>query len=225
MKKYFKNYLGRIDETIYLLKQKLTIMKRKLFSTGLTILILTNFGFSQKTSEDEKNGNVTFNVQSKEDPKKRVSYTGFAFEYVMPNYKFAEKNFAFTGNGFALNVENYFPLTSKTALALNLSFVNLEQIRNTEVNLGYYILPYKGFYLKPQVGLGFYGVDDEYSDFFDSKFNYTYRGQVGYLFEFKSKSGKQHFIDIGYAFHKINNTTVNTAYNGISIKYLWQSKN
>ena len=83
----------------------------------------------------------------------------------------------------------------------------------------------KGFYLKPQAGIGFYGSGDkDVQDYLTSTFNYTLRGQAGYLFKVGGSGNKQSFLDLGFALHTINNPILTTNYYGISLKYLWGTK-
>jgi len=87
-----------------------------------------------------------------------------------------------------------------------------------------YFLPYKGIYLKPQVGFGQYGFSDDAVAQYFSKGNFTYRGQAGYLFAINKEGKRPKFIDLGFAYHTATNSTLTVNYFGISVKYLWGPK-
>jgi hypothetical protein len=172
--------------------------------------------FAQSSARDE-GSQVTF-----EKSNGAISYNGFSVEYLFPSYSM---NYAaFSSSGLALSYEIYNPLGKRTALSANGSLVLLDQLTNLELNLGFYWLPYAGIYLKPQIGYGTYGFNDDYLEQVVPKGNFTYRAQAGYLFSVNKEGKRPKFIDLGFAYHTATNSMLTTNYFGVSLKYLWGPK-
>lgn len=188
-------------------------MKKLLFSLALLCSIS---GFSQASAREE-GGQVTF-----EKTNSVIGYNGFSVEYLFPSYSM---NYAaFSSSGLALSYEAYKPLGKRTAVSGNISLVLLDELSNLELNVGFYFLPYKGIYLKPQIGFGNYGFNDDYLKNAIPSANFTYRGQAGYLFAVNKEGKRPKFIDLGFAYHTATNSVLTTNYFGISLKYLWGPK-
>jgi hypothetical protein len=185
-------------------------MKKLLFFVGLLCSVS---GFSQASAREE-GGQVTF-----EKTDAAIGYNGFSLEYLFPSYSM--NTYAFSSSGIALSYEAYKPLGKRTAASANLSLVLLDQVKNLEFNVGFYFLPYKGIYLKPQIGYGSYSFDDNYNI---PKGNFTYRAQAGYLFAVNKEGKRPKFIDLGFAYHTATNSVLTVNYFGISVKYLWGPK-
>ncbi|HEX6914608.1 MAG TPA: hypothetical protein VF145_05180 [Chitinophagaceae bacterium] len=172
--------------------------------------------FSQSSATEDR-GQVVF-----EKSKSAISYNGFSVEYLFPSYSM--NSVAFSSSGLALSYEAYKPLGKRTAVSANISAVLLDELTNLELNVGFYFLPYKGIYLKPQIGFGQYGFNDEYLKEYIPKGNFTYRAQAGYLFALNKEGKRPKFIDLGFAYHTATNSVLTTNYFGISLKYLWGPK-
>lgn len=187
----------------------------------LALCIMVTFSAFAQASAETSGGNMTF----EKSETSKISYSGLAVEYVMPNYNAAMNSNAFTSNGLALNYEIYSPMSAKTALSANLSAVFLNQVNNFEFNVGFYGLLVKGFYLKPQIGFGQYTFNDSYLEDYYKTWNFTYRGQVGYLFKLPHVEGKRDkFFDLGLAYHNIGNADLKIKYWGLCAKLLWGPK-
>ena len=188
-------------------------MKKLLFALGV-LCSAASFG---QSSAENTGGQVVF-----EKTDGVVGYNGFSVEYLMPSYSM--NTYAFSSSGIALSYEAYKPLGKRTAVSANISAVLLSELTNLEFNVGLYFLPYKGIYLKPQVGFGQYSFsDDEVGQYF-SKGNFTYRAQAGYLFAINKEGKRPKFIDLGFAYHTATNSSLTVNYFGISLKYLWGPK-
>lgn len=184
---------------------------RKLF---LSMALLCSVTVFSQSSAREEGGQVTF-----EKTNSVIGYSGFSAEYLFPSYSM---NYAaFSSSGLALSYEAYKPLSKRTAVSGNLSFVLLDELSNLELNFGLYFLPYKGLYLKPQIGIGNYSFNDDYLKEVIPSFNFTYRAQAGYLFAINKEGKRPKFIDLGLAYHTATNSVLTTNYFGISLKYLW----
>lgn len=188
-------------------------MKKLLLSLAL---LSSTWGFSQASAREE-GGQVTF-----EKTNAVIGYNGFSVEYLFPSYSMNYS--AFSSSGLALSYEAYKPLGKRTALSGNVSLVLLDQLSNLEFNLGMYFLPYKGIYLKPQIGFGSYSFNDDYLKKIIPTSNFTYRAQAGYLFAINKEGKRAKFIDLGFAYHTATNSVLTTNYFGISLKYLWGPK-
>lgn len=188
-------------------------MKKLLFGLGL---LCSAASFAQSSAE-HTGGQVVF-----EKTDAVVGYNGFSVEYLMPSYSM--NTYAFSSSGIALSYEAYKPLGKRTAVSANLSAVLLSELTNLEFNVGLYFLPYKGIYLKPQIGFGQYSFSDEEIGQYFSKGNLTYRAQAGYLFAIAKEGKRPKFIDLGFAYHTATNSSLTVNYFGISLKYLWGPK-
>jgi hypothetical protein len=194
-------------------------MRKKVLVLALCITV-TFSAFAQASAESS-GGNMTF----EKSETSKISYSGVALEYVMPNYQAAVNKNAFTSKGIAVNYEIYSPLSAKTAVSANLSAVFLNEVNNFEFNVGLYYLLVKGFYVKPQVGFGQYTFNDPYLSDYLKTWNFTYRGQVGYLFQLPHAEGKRDkFLDLGLAYHNIGNSDLKIKYWGLCAKLLWGPK-
>ena len=190
---------------------------KKLF---LAFAMLFSAGAFAQSSIEGNEPNTKQVVFEKSDAA--ISYSGFSVEYLFPSYSM--NTVAFSSSGVALSYEAYKPLGRRTALSANVSAVLLSELTNLEFNVGLYLLPYAGFYLKPQVGFGQYGFTDEYLKENVSKGNFTYRAQAGYLIGINKEGKRPKFLDLGLAYHTATNSMLTTNYFGISLKYLWGPK-
>lgn len=191
---------------------------KRIFYVAAALLSSTGI-FAQESIEgnDPNKGQVVF-----EKSNKAIDYSGFSAEYLFPSYSL--NTVALSGSGVALSYEAYKPLGQRTALSANISAVLLSELTNLEFNVGFYVLPFKGFYLKPQIGFGQYGFTDDYLEEYVSKGNLTYRAQAGYLFAINKEGKRPKFIDLGLAYHTATNSTLTVNYFGIGLKYLWGPK-
>lgn len=195
-------------------------IKRKVFFVLFFLLFISLPSFSQSSAENS-GGNVTF----EKSDRSKIAYSGFAVEYVIPKYDASNSSYVFTSKGLAVNYEAYSPLSAKTALSANVSAVFLDQVGNLEFNLGLYIIAFKGFYIKPQLGVGQYNFSDKNLKDYIKTYNFTYRGQIGYLFKVNGAEGKRDkFIDLGVALHNISNKDLKINYWGLSAKFLFGPK-
>jgi hypothetical protein len=181
------------------------------------LALLCSFTTLAQSSAENTSGQVVF-----EKTNGVIGYNGFSVEYLFPSYSM--NSAAFSSSGLALSYEAYKPLGKRTAVSANLSAVLLDELTNFEFNVGLYFLPYKGIYLKPQIGFGQFGFTDDVLEQYFSKGNFTYRAQAGYLFAINKEGKRPRFLDLGFAYHTATNSTLTVNYFGVSLKYLWGPK-